>query len=231
MSDEHNVHQGHRERLRERYLQQGLDTFAPHNVLELMLFYALPRRDTNEIAHSLMDRFGSFSEVLDAPLEELEDVDGMGRGAAVFLKMIPDIQRYYMNDKTSDEKVRGEEEICEYVFNRLTAMTEEHVLLVCVDNTLKMISADIVCKGSVNSSGVNMRGIVNLALRHNAVAAYIAHNHPRGYALPSQEDLTTTKHIHDALETINVRLLDHIICNSTDYCTLAKYPDFAYLFE
>ena len=228
--DENNIHGGHRERLRERYLSQGLDTFAPHNVLELMLFYALPRRDTNVIAHRLLEEFGSFSEVLDASVEELESVEGMGRGAAVFLKMIPDIQRYYVNDKQRDDKVRGEDEIFDYIYDRLSMLNEEQVMFVCVDNTMKMISADIVNKGSVNSSAVNIRSIMNLALKHNAVAGVIAHNHPRGLALPSQEDLLTTKRVSDALSTINVRLLDHVICNATDYCTLAKYKDFKQYF-
>ncbi len=226
-----NKHEGHRERLRERFEREGLSKFEPHNALELALFYAVPRKDTNELAHDLIERFGSFSEVLDAPIHELEQVKGIGHNTAVFISLMRDMQRFYQNDKANSSKVAGHDEIVEYIFARLSHLKEEHVMLVCVDNRMNMICADILCEGSVNSAALSTRVVVNCALRHNAVAAILAHNHPRGYALPSRDDLQTTKIIREALATISVALIDHIICSPTDKLSLASSEQLEYLFR
>lgn len=225
-----NKHEGHRERLRNRFIKDGLDSFEPHNVLELMLFYALPRRDTNELAHTLLERYGSFSEVLQAPVHELESVPGMGRNAAVFLSLIPAIQRYYVNDKMNMGKIQGMAALENYIFNRFTGLTEEHVLFLCLDNSLKLISADFISEGSVTSTIVNVRKLVDLSLRHNAVAAILAHNHPRGEPFPSLEDIETTKTVISALKTINVQLIDHIICNDIEYVNMTEYDESSDIF-
>lgn len=226
-----NKHEGHRNRLRARYEKEGLSKFEPHNALELALFYAVPRKDTNELAHDLIEHFGSFSEVLDAPIHELEKVKGIGHNTAVFISLMRDMQRYYQVQKATAHKAVGHDEIADYVFNTLSILTEEHVMLVCVDNKMRMICADILCEGSVNSAALSTRAVVNCALRHNAVAVILAHNHPRGYALPSRDDLQTTKIIRDALATISVALIDHIICSPTDKVSLASSEQLEYLFR
>ncbi len=226
-----NKHDGHRERLKNRFEKEGLRKFEPHNVLEMALFYVIPRKDTNEIAHDLIDRFGSFSEVLDAPVYELEKVNGIGHNAAVFISFLKEIHSYYQDDKVNGGEYYGREEISEYIFARLSCLTEEHVMVVCVDNTMKMICADIICKGSVNSTAFSIREIVNCALRHNAVAIILAHNHPRGYPLPSRDDLDTTKAVRDALASVSVALLDHIICSPKEKSSLASVEQLHYLFK
>lgn len=226
-----NKHEGHRERLRNRFEKDGLAAFEPHNALELALFYAVPRKDTNELAHDLIKHFGSFSEVLDAPIHELEQVKGIGHNTAVFISLMRDIQRYYQNDKVNSKKISGHKEIAEYIFARLSCLTEEHVMLVCVDNEMKMICADMICKGSVNSASLSTRAVINCALRHNAVGVILAHNHPRGYSLPSREDLQTTKIIREALNTISVALIDHVICSTTEKTSLASSEQLEYLFR
>lgn len=226
-----NRHEGHRERLKNRYEKDGLSAFEPHNVLELALFYVLPRRDTNELAHDLIRHFGSFSEVLDAPVHELEKVNGIGHNAAVFISLLRDIQRYYQNSRANEQKVSGHKAITEYIFTRLSGLTEENVMVVCVDNMMNMICADIICEGSVNSTALSTRAVINCALKHNAVAVILAHNHPRGYALPSREDLQTTRIIRDALKTISVALIDHVICSASDVNSLASCEQLEYLFR
>ncbi len=226
-----NKHEGHRERLKNRFEKDGLSKFEPHNALELALFYAVPRKDTNELAHDLIKHFGSFSEVLDAPIHELEKVKGIGHNTAVFISLMRELQRYYQIQKTTANKIVGHDEIVNYVFNTLSQLTEEHVMLLCVDNKMNMISADILCEGSVNSAALSTRAVVNCALKHNAVAVILAHNHPRGYALPSREDLQTTKTIKDALATISVALIDHIICSPSDKVSLASSEQLEYLFR
>lgn len=225
------MHEGHRDRMRNRYIKEGIDAFEPHNVLEMLLFYCIPRKDTNELAHALIKRFGSLTEVLDAPVHELERTEGLSRNAAVFLSMIPDVCRYYMKEKKSAQKVCGKQEIERYIVERFIGLSEEHVILACIDNAMRLTSCDIVCEGSVNSAAVSIRAIVDLALRHNAVAVILAHNHPRGLPLPSREDIVTTQRVHDALETLSIRLLDHIICTPTDHTSLADTTKFDYLFE
>ncbi len=226
-----NKHEGHRERLRGRFEKEGLSKFEPHNVLELALFYALPRKDTNELAHDLIRHFGSFSEVLDAPVYELEKVAGIGHSTAVFISLIRDLQRYYQSDKVNAKRISGHDEIVEYIFARLSPLTEEHVMLVCVDNKMNMICADVLCEGSVNSAALSTRAVINCALKHNAVAVILAHNHPRGYALPSRDDLQTTQAIKDALKTISVALIDHVICTPTEKTSMASCEQLEYLFR
>ncbi|MDR1002713.1 MAG: hypothetical protein LBL82_05540 [Oscillospiraceae bacterium] len=224
------MHEGHRERLRNRYLKEGFDNFELHNVLELLLFYGVPRKDTNELAHNLIKHFGSFSEVLDAPVHELEKIDGLPHNAAVMLSMLPSVFRLYLNDKTGGKKISGIDDIREFIFNQFVGLTEERVIFVCIDNAMRMISSDTVASGSVNSANVNMRTLVDLAIRHNAVAVIIAHNHPRGVSLPSREDLKTTEKVNMVMHSIGVRLIDHVICSPSDYSALAEAEQFDYLF-
>ncbi len=225
-----NPHEGHRKRLRELYEKNGLRNFEGHNVLELLLFYCIPRKDTNEIAHALINRFGSFSEVLDAPVHELQKVNDVGYNTALFLNMIGDIQRYYQKDKANQKVVSGHDAIVDHVFNSLSTLTEEQVMLVCVDNKMNMICSEIICEGSVNSASLSTRAVISSALAHNAVGVILAHNHPRGYALPSREDLHTTKIINEALKSISVALVDHIICTPTEKNSLASCEQLEYLF-
>lgn len=225
------IHDGHRDRLRKKYVKNGLENLEPHEILELLLFYAIPRRDTNPIAHALIKRFGSLSEVFNAPVHKLEEVDDVTHNAAVLISMIPQLSRVYLTEQKRNREIAGKDMLNEYIVNQFIGLNEEHVLFVCVDNRMQLISADVVSKGSVNAAGVNMRTMVDLALRHNAVAVILAHNHPRGVALPSREDLVTTQLVHDALATINVHLIDHIICSPDDHISLADTERFDYLFE
>lgn len=229
MSD--NPHEGHRERLRTLFEKGDIDSFSDHNILELALFYILPRKDTNVIAHDLMNKFGSFSEVLDAPVERLQEVKNVGRTTALFIKLIKEMHRHYQNDRMKKKDICGHEAMVEYAYTMLSNLTEEHVLLISVDNKMRMIHADMLCEGSVNSAALSTRAVINSALIHNAVGVILAHNHPRGYALPSREDLQTTKIINDALKTISVKLIDHVICTPTEKNSLASCEQLEYLFR
>lgn len=226
-----NEHDGHRDRLRDRFLKEGLAHFEPHNALELLLFYSVPRADTNELAHRLIERFGSLSEVLNANPEELMKVPGVGKNTAVLLSMMPQLFSAYTNDVINSHKIVGSEAIEKYIVGRFCCTNSEKVLLVCLDNRFRMLSCDTVGEGSVNFSVVDRRRIVETVLRHNATAAMIAHNHPRGYALPSPEDVTTTSEIAKMLEGIGVRLIDHIIVCPDDYISLAQSRQFCRLFD
>lgn len=215
------IHDGHRERLRKRFIQEGLDNFSQIQVLELLLFYCIPRRDTNEIAHRLLERFGSMAQVMEAPVEELKKVDGVGESAAVFLALINAVGRYYQVNRTSNETYLNDIQSCaEYMVPKFIGRRNETVFLLCLDAKCKVLGCREVGEGSVNSAAVPIRRIVEMALGANASAVVLAHNHPSGYAVPSGEDVQTTKRLAMALRSVEIELADHIVVADGDYVSL-----------
>lgn len=216
-----NEHSGHRRRMRERFLSHGLDNFDDHNVLELLLFYALPRQDTNRLAHRLMEHFGSLDAVLDATVEELTAVEGVGPGAAVLLKLVPDVGRRYQIRKNEPGRILSDTEaVGRYLVPRFLGQRDEVALLVCLDAKLKVLCCREVGRGDVSSARLNLRRVVETALGQNAAAVILAHNHVSGIALPSQEDLSTTTQVYQLLRQVNVILQDHIIVAGDDFISL-----------
>ena len=187
------IHDGHRQRVYDRFRKEGLDSFSPHNVLEMLLFYSIPRAETNEIAHRLIERFGSIAAVFDAPESELVKVTGVGERSAMLIKMIPQLSRYYMTDKTADVIINSSRQAGEYLLPRYVGRSVETVMMVCLDNKNKVINTTIVHEGSVNVSEVSVQAIASVALQSKASAVILAHNHPDGVALPSNDDIATTK--------------------------------------
>ena len=216
------LHDGHRQRLIQRFLEEDLDNFEPHNALELLLFYAIPRKDTNELAHVLMDTFGSLKGVFDAPYEELIKVTGIGPNTAALLKLVPSLTRTYYSSDARSVILDTSEKSGEYFLPYYIGQTEEVVRLACLDAGGKVISNQILHRGSANAAEVNMRKIVNIALRNNAMGVILAHNHPGGLPLPSEEDVATTKSIREALMPMGILLMDHIIVAGQDYVSMAR---------
>ena len=216
------LHDGHRQRLIQRFLEEDLDNFEPHNVLELLLFYAIPRKDTNELAHVLMDTFGSLKGVFDAPYEELIKVAGIGPNTAALLKLVPSLTRTYYSSEARSIILDTSEKSGEYFLPYYIGQTEEVVRLACLDAGGKVISNQILHRGSANAAEVNLRKIVNIALRNNAMGVILAHNHPGGLPLPSEEDVATTKSIREALMPMGILLMDHIIVAGQDYVSMAR---------
>jgi DNA repair protein RadC len=216
------LHDGHRQRLIQRFLEEDLDNFEPHNVLELLLFYAIPRKDTNELAHVLMDTFGSLKGVFDAPYEELIKVTGIGPNTAALLNLVPSLTRTYYSSDARSIILDTSEKSGEYFLPYYIGQTEEVVRLACLDAGGKVISNQILHRGSANAAEVNIRKIVNIALRNNAMGVILAHNHPGGLPLPSEEDVATTKSIREALMPMGILLMDHIIVAGQDYVSMAR---------
>lgn len=222
-----NEHSGHRDRLRECYLSEGLDGFPPHNVLELLLFYSVPRRDTNVLAHRLIEQFGSLVGVLNAAPEQLAQVEGIGMNAAVHLHLVADIaRRYYAEAITPLPNDAQREDLMRYYGKKLVAacngLPEETLYLVCLDNNLREISTDRISTGAPNAVQLPGRKIAEVALRHHAPSILLAHNHPRGLAIPSREDIAATLSLRDALRAISVDLIDHFIIAGSDYVSMAQ---------
>ncbi len=217
------MHSGHRQRLKQQYLKNGLDGFTDIQVLELLLFYCIPRIDTNPIAHNLLDRFGSLDQVLDAPPEELQKVEGIGENAATFLSLITDAGRYYQIRRNENVKVLTSVPQCgRYLLPYFHGRTNETVFLLCLDAKCKVLACKELGEGSVNSASVPIRRIVETALMSKAVSVVLAHNHPSGLALPSHEDVLSTQRTAAALAAVEITLVDHIIVADGDFVTLGQ---------
>ena len=217
------IHKDHRQRVRERYLKEGLDGFSEVQVLELLLFYVIPRQDTNPIAHRLIDRFGSLHQVLEAPVEELEKVEGIGPNAALLLSLITAVARVYAVNRTEKQKILRTIEDCgEYLKSFFIGRRSEMVYLLCLDAKCKVLGCREIGEGSVNSANVPIRRIVETALGLNATSVVLAHNHPSGIALPSGEDVLTTHRVAAALSTVDIVLVDHIIVADDDYVSMVQ---------
>lgn len=206
------IHDGHRERLRERFTEHGLDIFNDVNALELLLFYSIPRKDTNEVAHRLLEHFGSLYEVFSASVEDLCQIQGISHNSAVFITMIPQIMRKAEISKTKDVKtIEGIKEAKEFVIPRFKHRTEELLLMICIDGARKILCCKEIARGSVDGMTVNIRSLVEIAIKYKATSVIIAHNHPNGILRPSIEDDHTTNQLYKALAAVGIKLEDHLI--------------------
>mgnify|MGYP002516872173 CR=1 FL=1 len=217
-----NVHSGHRARMRKKFLDNGIDSFEVHEVLELLLFYAVPMKNTSEIAHKLLDAFGSISAVFDAPFDALVSA-GLTETQAVMLKLIPDVTRLYIDDKHNNKsKILDFDNVADKILRKFIGRENENVLLLLIDAKGKEVFCGIVSKGSLVDATFPIRKIVDFALRYNAKSVIVAHNHPSGLALPSRDDIDATINLKNALELIGVRLLDHYIVADNDCVSIAQ---------
>lgn len=223
MSSENNVHGGHRKRAKKRFRDNGLSSFENHNVLELLLFYAVPRIDTNVIAHNLINDFGSISKVFDAPIDQLVKTSGVTENSATLIHLIPQLARLYLEDKAEDlEVLDSSDKIGTYFSNKFISETNEIVYMLSLDSSCNVISCDILAHGVVSQANVSIRKIIDIVVRYNVSSVVLAHNHPRGLAVASNEDVITTKFLFDALKLLDIPLLDHIIVAQNEYISLAN---------
>ncbi len=217
-----NVHKNHRSRVRKKFLLEGLDVFETHEALEFLLFYCVPYKNTSELAHRLLDTFGSLSAVFDAPYDALIEF-GMTETQASMIKLIPEISRLYIDDKhNNNEKIFDYDNAHKKILSKYIGRDNEQVLLILLDAKGKEVFCGIISKGSLNDTSVPIRKIVDYSLRYNAKSAIIAHNHPSGVALPSKDDMNTTANVKSALDLIGVKLLDHFIVADNDCVSLAQ---------
>lgn len=217
------THTGHRDRLKQRFLEQGLDGFTDIQVLELLLFYAIPRRDTNDLAHALLERFGSLSQVLEAEVSELQQVPGISAHSATLLALVTQLARFYQVNCANRMEVLDSLEACgAYLLPRFFGRTWETVFLLCLDAKCKVLCCKEIGEGSINSASISVRKVVETALQAKASSVVLAHNHPSGVALPSPEDQVTTKRIYAALQMVDVVLVDHIVVADGDYVSMAQ---------
>lgn len=215
------IHDGHREKMRRRFQETGLEGFADHEALELLLYYAIPRRDTNELAHRLLTRYGSLSALLQAPIEDLRRVEGVGESAAVLLKLVPAFVYKAQRSAGQETVLNSTEKAGRYLLSCFAGERNEVIYQLCLDRKGKLLARKRLSEGGSAAAELNIRRLVENALLTSASTVILSHNHPSGIALPSREDYATTQQAQDALRTIGVELLDHIIVAEDDYVSLA----------
>lgn len=221
MPDEKQLHSGHRQRMKEKFLQNGLDVFEVHEALELLLYYAVPRKDTNPISHKLIDSFGSLAAIFDAPIDALKEC-GLSENAAILLKLVPNMCRLYIEDKNDNSRSINPGTVGDRLVHKFIGRDYEAVVLLLMDAKYKEVFCGIISKGSVNSCELYIRKIIQNATIYNASFAILAHNHPSGLALPSLDDIESTKSVSSALSLIGVKLLDHIVVADDDYISMLQ---------
>lgn len=216
------IHKDHRKRVRARFIKDGnLDSFEYHQVLELLLFYAVPRKDTNELAHQLLNEYDSFHELLNAKPEELMKRCGLTEPAAVLITMIPHIARKYLGSlwvSDNSNVIASLSVASQYFDSILQGQPFESFYMLCLDNNKRLKKCVKISDGNSNSSPIYIEQIVSSALLHNAVFVIIGHNHPGGTLKPSSADINITNKIKNAFEPLGIVVLDHIIvCGEENY--------------
>ncbi len=230
---EENLHKGHRERMREEFLAMP-DSVKPadHKLLEMLLFYGIPQRDTNPIAHTLINTFGSLHAVLEADVTELAKVKGMTKNAACLIKLMLPIARAYILDKYNDGVLLTTiDDIGRFIRARYFGVHNEQCSLLCINYMGKVLSYDVLCEGDIDSVGLSIRTVIEKIIQTGATSVVLAHNHPSGIALPSPSDVTITVALVKALNTVNVKLVDHIIIADEDYISMALSSEYKELFD
>lgn len=228
-----NPHKEHRNRVRKEFLSRGFDHNTPkHKILEMLLFYCIPRKDTNLLAHNLLDRFGSFSAIFEADEEELMEIDGIGENAAALLKlMLPVISAYSLEKHKKPNKVSTMDEIGDMFMDKYIGIKNERFSMACFNSKGEVCGFDFLSSGDVSSVGITSRMVVETALKRNAVGVVMCHNHPGGVATPSTADLNITRMINDVLKQININFIDHIIVCDDDYVSLRLSSNYSMYFE
>jgi DNA repair protein RadC len=216
---------GHRSRLLHRYTQTGLSSLLPHEILEFFLTYSIPRRDTKSIAHKLLNRYKTISATINAPVEELMSIEGIGLRSAVLFPLIRDIIAYCLRERfEKQEAISHRQDVEEYLRFFFGQRRDEYVATLFLDNSNHVLQTDIVAEGTVNQCAVYPRSIIERALRYGAASVILAHNHPGGGLNPSEADWLITERLFTVGKLLEIPLLDHIIISKDKVISLREFP-------
>ena len=221
------LHEGHRERMRQRFLAEGGQHFQDHELLEMLLFYTNARADTNDTAHALMEAFGALDTVLEANTAELCAVSGVGEKSAFLIKLLNEISRRYAIAKLSPEEKTAEclqtiKQLVDFFAPRFLGVKNEQAYALLVDNSMRPLDCFPVGDGTVTSLTLSVRYIAERAYTKHAAAVFLAHNHPLGMAVPSSDDIATTHRVKEALSILEIPLLEHFIFAGNSFTTVLR---------
>lgn len=214
-----NVHAHHRKRLKTRFLEYGFDQFNDHQILELLLFFAIPQADTNPIAHNLLNKFGTLSSVFEASYEELLTVEGIGDHSATLLKVLPALANVYNVASTKKEfKILNHESLTQYITTLFKGVHNEEFYVINVSPRNEILNCDKISSGDSETIDLTIREITNYVLKKKCGRIIVAHNHPKGSNKPSNPDIVTTHRLISSCVLNDVDVLDHIIYSPYDGC-------------
>lgn len=215
-----NLGEGHRERLRKRYIKSGLEGFNDYEVLELLLTYSIARKDVKPIAKELIEKFGTIDELAKSDIKSLLEVDGIGEGSAVFLKLIGDIALTLYREKIEDKDIltiKSKNSLLSYLRGEIGYSPREEFKILFLDTSNKLIASETLFSGTIDKSAIYPREIVERVIKNRAKSVIFAHNHPSGSISPSKKDIELTQYMYDSLKLLEIRLLDHIIVTKNSY--------------
>ena len=218
-----NLHEGHRQRVKNRFLTEGLDSFEDHQVLEMLLFFCIPMKDTNELAHKLIKEFGTLGSLFEADPKDICRRCGVSENTSILISLIPSLSRRYFKSKWGEKPQLTSSSIAgEYAVSLLAGRTYECFYVICLDSQNRANNSTLVHEGTINEVPVYPRLVVETVLRHQANSVILAHNHPGGSLNPSQDDINITKKITAALEPLTVSVFDHIIVSGDRYLSFRE---------
>ena len=220
---EESIHSGHRGRLKRLYEEYGIDALSDHEVIELLLYYSIPRKDTNKIAHELLNSFGSLENIFAAPMSALVKVNGIKSNSALLIKLLPDIAVRIEKSKSRNvTRLQTPAQIGDYLMPYFANRVTEAVMFLALDSKQRIVCCKQISEGNFNSANINIRLIIEEALKYNAAYIILAHNHPSGTALPSLADINTSKDIYAICQSIGVVFYDHLIFAGDDFVSFAE---------
>lgn len=211
-----NLHEGHRDRMRQKYIENGSRAFTDHELIEMLLYYAVPRKDTNELSHRLIKRFGSYSAIFNADINDLCEA-GLSKNAAVFLNLVRDSGERYFTSTETKQRFLTVGDAAEFITKLLYSKKQEVLYIFLLNMKMELLGYEELSSGGISSVGLDSRTLLKTVLSYNAAYAILAHNHPTGTAAPSHADIKLTQTIIDLLKTIDVKLCDHIITSKNSF--------------
>ncbi len=218
-----NIHAGHRNRMRDRFRSSSLQAMEEHEQLELLLFYAIPRTNTNETAHRLLNTFGSIPAIIDAPLEEIEHVPGVGAGAGTFFRLLRELYPIYAQKHSRAKAIIKKPIDAATILSDLyTYIQAEAVTMILLNDHKKVLFAGLVHEDTLNCVRIDLRRIAQMALSYDASAMILGHNHPSGLCLPSPQDLRANAQAEESLSNLGITMLDHIIMTQDNFYSFAE---------
>lgn len=220
----HNVHAGHRQRMKQEFLARGLDGMPDHKILELLLFYALPQGDVNPLAHTLIDHFGSLNGVFHATYDQLLSVKGVGENTAILIQLVTAIGGRHLHEQPDMKGAFRESwQFRELLAPEFFGARNERLYIICLDKKMKLLSPPkCLSEGNFDTVAISMRQVLETALACNAAAVVLAHNHVGGLAIPSSDDVITTRHLDNSLKQIGILLYDHFIEGDGDIISMRE---------